>query len=374
MSEAEQNQCMRYPLMILLLAALLSSCKKEKDLTGAPVTTQLYFPPIGSLDWATATPESLGWNTANIQPLYDFLKAQDTRAFIVLKNGKIVLEKYFGQNITGGGAFGQTSLWYWASAGKTLTGFIVGKAQQEGLLSINDKSSKYLGIGWTSAPMAKEALITVRHQLTMTTGLDDGVADVDNTTPASLQYKADAGTRWGYHNAPYTLLQKVVSNATGQAFTTYFETKLKSKIGMEGQWVSNGYLNIYYSTARSMARFGLLILNKAKWGSEDILGDSVYYNAMINTSQTINLSYGYLWWLNGKASAMAPGSQVVFPTSLTPNAPADMFAAMGKNGQLINVVPSKGLVVIRMGDNANNSAVSISLQNDLWEKLQAVIN
>jgi hypothetical protein len=94
---------------------------------------------------------------------------------------------------------------------------------------------------------------------------------------------------------------------------------------------------------------------------------------MVNTSQNLNLSYGYLWWLNGKASAMVPGSQIVFPASLTANAPADMFAAMGKNGQLINVVPSMGLVVIRMGDNANNSSVSIALQNDLWEKLKAVV-
>jgi CubicO group peptidase (beta-lactamase class C family) len=362
--------------MILAAVLLFTSCKKNPS--GEPplptaITDKFYFPPIGSSEWATTSPESLGWNITNLQPLYDFLQAQDTRAFIVLKNGRLVLEKYFGQNLTNTAAFSQSSQWYWASAGKTLTGFVVGKAQQEGLLSINNKSSQYLGTGWTSAPLAKEALITVRHQLNMTTGLDDGVTDVDNTTPASLQYKADAGTRWAYHNAAYTLLQKVVGNASGQTFTTYFDAKLKSKIGMDGQWVSNGYLNVYYSTARSMARFGLLILNKAKWGSEDILGDSVYYNAMISNSQNLNLSYGYLWWLNGQASAMVPGSQVVFPTSLAPNAPADMFAAMGKNGQLINVVPSKGLVVIRMGDNANNSAVSISLQNDLWQKLNAVV-
>ncbi len=145
LSEAEQSQSMRYPLMILLLATLVTSCKKEDAPILTPVTTHLYFPPIGSNEWSASTPESLGWNIANIQPLYDYLQAQDTRAFIVLKNGKIVLEKYFGQNITNTGAFNQNSQWYWASAGKTLTGFVVGKAQQEGLLSINNKSSQYLG-------------------------------------------------------------------------------------------------------------------------------------------------------------------------------------------------------------------------------------
>ncbi|HEY0058722.1 MAG TPA: serine hydrolase, partial [Flavisolibacter sp.] len=255
----------------------------------------------------------------------------------------------------------------------TLTSFIVGKAQEEGFLNINDKSSKYLGTGWTSAPLAKENLITVRHQLTMTAGLDDGTGDADDTTPSALLYKADAGTRWAYHNAPYTLLQKVVSNATGQPFSTYFDTKLKSRIGMDGQWVANGYQNVYWSTARSMARFGLLMQAKAKWNGADILADLTYLNASVYTSQQINLSYGFLWWLNGKASYMVPQSQTVFTGTATPNAPSDMYAAMGKDGQLLNIVPSKGLVVLRMGNSVNSGLVSIALQNGLWEKLSAVI-
>lgn len=352
---------------------LFTACKKEAAPDPTPSADTLYFPSIGSADWQTTTPESLGWNTAALQPLYDYLQQQDSRAFLVLKNGKIVLEKYFGQNFQGTGAFNQNSPWYWASAGKTLTGFIVGKAQQEGYLNINNKSSQYLGTGWTSEPIAKENLITVRHQLTMTTGLDDGVADADNTTPASLLYKADAGTRWAYHNAAYTLLQKVVSTATGQTFTSYFDARLKSKIGMDGQWVTGSYDNVYWSTPRSMARFGILIQGKAKWNGTDVLGDSVYYNASVNTSQNINLSYGYLWWLNGKASAMVPGSQVVFPVPLAANAPADMFAAMGKDGQLLNIIPSRGLIVVRMGDNANGALVPVQFQNELWAKLNAVV-
>lgn len=371
----QQKPIMKNLLPFFVALLFMTSCKKEsaEETTTLPAAETIYFPPTGSTEWQTVTPESLGWNTANLQTLYDYLQAQDTRAFLVLKNGKIVLEKYFGQNITNTGAFNQSSQWYWASAGKTLTGFMVGKAQQEGFLNINNKSSQYLGTGWTSEPLVKENLITVRHQLTMTTGLDDGTGDADNTTPSALVYKADAGTRWAYHNAPYTLLQKVVSNATGQSFSNYFDAKLKSKIGMDGQWILNGYENVYWSTARSMARFGILIQAKAKWDGTDILGDSTYYNASVTTSQSINLSYGYLWWLNGKASAMVPQSQIVYPIPLASNAPADMFAAMGKNGQLLNIVPSKGLIVIRMGDNLNGALVPVQFQNDLWTKLNAVI-
>lgn len=374
-SEAKQNQPMRNALSVILLALLFAGCKKEtnNDNTPAPPAEALYFPPVGSTEWQTTTPESLGWNTANLAPLYDYLQQQDTRAFLVLKNGKIVLEKYFGQTIQGAAPFGQNSLWYWASAGKTLTGFVVGKAQQEGFLNIGNRTSQYLGTGWTSLPAAKEALITVRHQLTMTTGLDDGTGDADNTAASALVYKADAGTRWAYHNAPYTLLQKVVAAATGQTFGNYFDAKLKSKIGMDGQWIASGPDNVYWSTARGMARFGVLMLAKAKWDGAEILGDSVYYNAALNTSQNLNLSYGYLWWLNGKASYRVPQAQLVFNGALAPAAPPDMVAALGKDGQLLNVVPSKGLIVVRMGATVNTGLVSLPLQNTVWEKLNALI-
>ncbi len=293
---------------------------------------------------------------------------------MVLHDGKIVLEKYFGANITKTGKFDQNSPWYWASAGKTLTGFVVGKAQEEKFLSIDQKTSAYLGAGWTSLPPAKENLITVRHQLTMTTGLDDGVANSDNTRPSSLVYKADAGTRWAYHNAPYTLLQSVVSKAVGQDFDAYFNVKLKNRIGMDGQWRWMDDNHVYYSTARSMARFGLLMLNQGTWEGQPILNDPQFYTASVTTSQNMNNAYGYLWWLNGKSSLMVPTSQTVFPLTIAPNAPADMIAAMGKNGQLLNIVPSKKLVIMRMGDSPDLSSVPFSYQNEIWKRLSLVVN
>ncbi len=240
-------------------------------------------------------------------------------------------------------------------------------------MSIDQKTSLYLGSGWTSLPAAKEDLITIRHQLTMTTGLDDGVANVNDTRPSSLVYKADAGTRWAYHNAPYTLLQDVVSKAVGQNFNAYFDAKLKVKIGMDGQWRVNGDNHVFYSTARSMARFGLLMLNKTNWDGQPILNDAGYYTASVTTSQTLNKSYGYLWWLNGQPSFMAPRLQTVFTGPITPNAPTDMVAAMGKNGQLLNIVPSKKIIVIRMGDVPDDSFVPFAYQNEIWKRLNLVI-
>jgi len=319
----------------------------------------LYFPPLTGNTWDTISPLSLGYCQDKIDSLYTFLDSSATKAFILLKDGKIVLEKYFGTHT-------QNSLWYWASAGKTITAFLVGIAQQEGYLYISDTTSKYLGYGWTSCSTEQEEKITIWHQLTMTTGLDDNVSDPFCTIDTCLIYKADAGSRWAYHNAPYTLLDKVIENSTGNTLNNYATQKLKNLTGMTGSFVSIGFNNIFFSNARSMARFGLLILNKGNWNGNQILSDTNYFNQMVNTSQELNKSYGYLWWLNGKESFMVPYSQYVFTGNFSPNAPSDMIAAIGKDGQFLSIVPSQNLVWLRMGNSPNNVPVDFLLIDYIW--------
>ena len=95
---------------------------------------------------------------------------------------------------------------------------------------------------------------------------------------------------------------------------------------------------------------------------------------MVNSSQDLNPSYGYLWWLNGKKAITYPGLSTSFNTSLAPNAPADLFAAMGKNGQFIDIVPSENLVVIRFGESPDGSLVPVAFHDEMWQKLEAVRN
>jgi|688.fasta_scaffold188684_1 CubicO group peptidase (beta-lactamase class C family) len=323
-------------------------------------TQSLYFPPTTGIQWDTLSPESLEYCPSKIERLYAFLDTNNTKAFVLLKDGKIVLEKYFGSH-------NQSALWQWASAGKTITSFVVGIAQQEGFLSINDKTSKFLGQGWTNCTLPQEEKITIHHQLTMTSGLDEAVADPFCTLDSCLKYKANAGTRWAYHNGPYTLLDRVIENATGQTLNSFATQKLKNQIGMTGSFVRVGYNNVFFSNARSMARFGLLILNKGNWNGIQILKDTNYFKQMTTTSQSINNSYGYLWWLNGKQNFMIPSSQILFPGTLIPNAPSDMISAMGKGGQFLNIIPSQNMVWIRMGDEPANTLVPFLLNDDIWK-------
>ncbi len=318
----------------------------------------IFFPNLSGSNWATTPPSELGFCPERIDSLYQFLEDRQTKSFILLQDGKIVLEKYFG-------SYTQDSIYYWASAGKSLTAFLVGMAAEEGLFGLDDKTSEHLGAGWTTAPPDKEDLITIRHQLSMTTGLDDGVPDDNCLNPTCLTFKADAGTRWAYHNAPYHLLHNVIANTSGTTIQQFTKTRLFNKVGMQGFW----YNHIMFGRARDMARFGLLMLANGTWNGDTLLHNTTYLHDMTTPSQSLNKSYGYLWWLNGQPSFMIPTVQFVFPGPLIPNAPADMYAALGKNDQKIHVVPSKGWVVVRQGGSGSSSPVPIEFDNQMWALL-----
>ena len=230
-------------LYYIIIGLVISSSIKAQS---------LYFPPTTGNTWDTISPQTLNYCQSKIDSLYAFLDQNNTKAFVLLKDGKIVLEKYFGTHTP-------NTLWQWASAGKTITSFMVGIAQQEKYLSINDTTSKYLGLGWTSCTPAQEEKITIRHQLTMTSGLNDDVPDHYCTIDTCLTYKANAGSRWAYHNGPYTLLDSVIENATGQKLNNYAAQKLKIPTGITGSFFSIGFNNVFFSNARSMARFGLFV-------------------------------------------------------------------------------------------------------------------
>jgi CubicO group peptidase (beta-lactamase class C family) len=353
--------------VIVISLILFFNCSSEDDTTqiqDSLPAESIYFPPISSEIWETKSLSELEWNDTQLQPLLDFLENNSTKGFIILHNGKIVIETYMNGHT-------QTSPWYWASAGKTLTTTMTGIAQDEGFLNINDKVSDYIGTGWTNIPLEKENLITCTNLLSMTSGLDDTLGQ--NISVENLQYSADADDRWAYHGV-FLKLQDVVSIASNQTWTSYFNTKLKDRLGMTGSWIPFEDLNIYWSTTRSMARFGLLSSNNGKWEDTQIISEN-FLNQATNTSQTINEAYGYLWWLNGKSSYHLPQSQLEIQGELIPNAPNDMYCALGRDDQKIYIVPSKKLVIIRMGDAAENINFALSsFDNDLWEKINLVID
>ncbi len=311
------------------------------------------------------TLEEAGFCTDREQELYDYLESTNTDAFLLLKDGKIVIERYFGD-------FTVFTPHLWNSAGKSLTAFLVGMAADLDSLNINDPTSQYLGAGWTNCPDT-EADIKIIHQLSMTTSLDDGVENSACYDPECLVCKAAPGTRWSYHNGPYTLLTDVIESATNQGINTFIAERLTPQTGITGQYRDFGFNEVFISTARSMARFGILVQGNGRWGGTPILQDTAYLRDMITPSQSLNPSYGYLWWLNGQPSYLIPTLQIRFPGPLLPNAPMDLVAAIGKDAQLLNIVPSQGLIMVRMGSTPEDgSLVSIGYNDAIWEKINGL--
>ncbi|MEW4922974.1 serine hydrolase [Algibacter sp. 2305UL17-15] len=359
----------KLPYFIFIAVISFYNCSSNNDTTEIiPDADALYFPPNNSDTWETSTVAELGWNASEIQPLLSYVESKGTKAFLILKNGKMVLEWY------GNGTDADSNL-PWNSAAKTLVAFTTGIAQKEGYLNINEPSNKYLGKGWTNLTTQQEDNIKIWNHLTMTTGLDYTVTNNNCSDPECLIYKGEPGSFWYYHNATYTTIHNIVAGAVGNDFDSFFNAKLKNKIGMQGSWIPFGYFKLYFSNARSMARFGLLNLNKGVWNDTAILDDSDYFNAMTNTSQNHNRAYGYLWWLNGKDSYRGPGLTQEFQGKLIENAPDDLIAGLGKNDQKMYVVPSQKLVIIRMGDDAGESLLGpSSFDNELWAEINKLID
>ncbi len=332
----------------------------------AAASQNIYFPPPANFLWETSDPSELGWDTGKLDELVQWLGEQDTKAFIVLKDGKIAVEEYYED-------FGRQSPWYWASAGKTVTAYLIGVLEKEGLIDIHQPVSEYLGTGWTSLPQDKEDLITVWHQLTMTTGLEYEVDDQSCTLPECLIYRENAGDQWYYHNAPYTLLTHVIEVVTGEDLNDVLDSASEDIPGFNATYVDgimSEYNRVVFSRALDMARFGLLMSQNTSWDGAAPTLEEDFYEASITPSQDLNPSYGYLWWLNGQESFIPPSFPNSFPGPLVDSAPSDMVSALGLNTQMLSIVPSEGLVIVRMGDDPGSL---FPFQEEFWERINEVL-
>jgi CubicO group peptidase (beta-lactamase class C family) len=321
----------------------------------APMPGACYYPPSSGDEWETILPSDLGWDTTKLEEAVQYVGEHNSTAFLVLYRGRIVLERYWQ-------GWGPHSHDVIASAAKSVMAFLCGLAVQDGKLDLSKPVSSYLGAGWSTAPSDKEAAITVRHLLTMTSGLDE-----------SLAYEADAGTRWFYNTPAYYLLEGVLTAATGVDRDAYSEQRLHAVIGMQDSgWASKSLS----ASGRDMARFGLMILGGGTWDGQTLMTDEGYFDQMLDTSQALNPSYGYLWWLNGRSSFLLPGSPAVGGQgALIPDAPPDLVGALGKGDKRIYVVKSLDLVVVRHGDATDivpQDALS-SFDNALWQRLMAAL-
>ncbi|MBK6318118.1 MAG: beta-lactamase family protein [Dehalococcoidia bacterium] len=255
------------------------------------------------------------------------------------------------------------------SAQKSVSSVLAAIAVGRGLLDINSPVSAHLGKGWAGpkAPPSEER-ITVRHLLTMTSGLAD-----------DMSFVAEPGTRWDYNLGPaYHTVKRVLAAAAGSSIDELTASWLTGPLGMTASgWVRRTWregtpellrpsfqypdgepIEGFVTTAQDLARFGLAVLRGCMWNGTALGADPNYAAAMVRPSQPFNPAYGYLWWLNGQDRYLAPKNETVFEGSFFPNAPGDTFGALGAMDRMCVVIPSLDLVITRSGGLAQERSAA----------------
>lgn len=347
----------KHVLLFLLLLSFNSYAADPSD---------YYYPPTTAGDdtWVTESAATLGWDVTALADAIAYANQQNSTALVILHKGKIVSENYWD----GWDLHTQSRI---QSAHKTLGGFVFGIAQEEGLVTQDDFVSSYLN-DWSTATAMQEGLVSIRHLQTMTSGMSEriflGLVDYD-TAPDS---------KWSYNTTAYHLMGDIIElqNPDGD-YDQFVQSRLYDPIGMHNSVPFNGFIaKTSENSARDMARFGLMMLGNGTWDGVNIIQDKVYLAQMTTPSQTFNEAYGNLTWLNGGSVYVLPGDDTVFVGELIPEAPADLYAALGAGDKKIYVVPSLDLVVVRHGPAAPDGGGfgPSGFDNTLWQNLCLAMN
>ncbi len=342
----------------LLLAAVIASA-----------TSSLAANPYPAAQWSRAQRSS--WDAAALEVLFDYAAEEGSTGLVIVHGGELIAERYwpaptsarFAPLLTGTTEDGR-SLEDVASAQKNIVSFLVGRAMDESLIGLDTPISQVLGAGWSSASSEHESHITVRHLLTMTSGL----------TPA-LSAEAEPGSKWRYNTRAYSQLVPLLEAVTKTKIGPLTQRWLTGPIGMtESSWQTRTWVNGqdansigFVTSARDLARFGLLLLRGGVWAGGKVVSDADFLKAATRPSLDLNPSYGFLWWLNGVPSQGPTDDISLAP--LIPAAPSDLYAAQGALGRKLYVVPSLDLVVTRLGDQPEDR----DFNQQLWLRLMAVL-
>lgn len=339
----------------IAIVSAASTCISADDAGARTTDTDgLYFPTADK--WETVEPTSVGWKKAELRKAVDFAMSRRSSGVVILHRGRILSERYqtpstrslrYRGMLHGKGRDGRV-IEDVASVQKSVASILVGIAHEKGLVRLDDPVDKYLGAGWSHASPAQEKQITIKHLISMSTGLSDG-----------LQYVDPPGMKWRYNTNAYCLCVTAVAAASKMAPNELTKAWLTDRVGMkDSRWIERRLAKAsipetnqlgFATTARDLARFGLLVLGRGQWGNEAVLSDQKYLSAALSPSQKMNPAYGYLWWLNGQ-NATLPGQRRL-RGPLNAEAPSDLVAALGALGRKCYVVPSLGVVVTRLGDN-----------------------
>lgn len=327
-----------------------------------------WFDPLASLR-ASQTPISIARDNVAIAnqserftKAVDYAAETDSNALLVWRDGVLLVEQY-GDGVTVESARTQSN-----SMHKSVLALVLNIAVQRGdIESLDDPASNYIG-DWIDQPHGK---ITLRHLLTMSSGLELAPPDYNNpysfgrrlfsasdisSVARSAPQVAAPGEKFEYNNVNPQILVDVIEAATGAKYADYAGEHLWSKFAKYDAdvWLdraggaAHGYCCLI-ANAEDWLRLGILIMNGGATGAQKIIDEERVID--IFDASPANPNYGQLVWRGTPYKEIRkyrPNAQFGVPHSQPYLAP-DVFFFDGFGGQRVYIIPSRRVVIVRTG-------------------------
>ncbi len=309
----------------------------------------------------------------NPQAIAEYLQAvetndQDLHSLMILRNGKVVFEKWFGEH-----AANKPHVLY--SVSKTFTSTAVGFAIQEGLLNVSDKVVSFFpdDLPEEISPNLQE--LEIRHLLTMTVGHDvDATSVLQESSDldwaeAFLAFPVEhkPGSQFVYNSLATYMLSAILSKVTGESMLDYLQPRLFKPLGIvEATWdkspqgIPIGGWGLKVKT-EDMAKLGLFYLQKGQWNGKQLLPESWFDEATAAqvpslpagvSKENLKVDANESDWLQGYGYQLWRSRH-------------NSYRADGRNGQFILILPEKDAVIVT---TANIPTMQAQL-NLIWEHL-----
>jgi CubicO group peptidase (beta-lactamase class C family) len=350
-------------LLALLVCGLWQHCPQNTstqklDFIQSGKYMGVYWPTHG---WRCCQPEEVGMDSETLTAVYEYAANPElnTEGIIIIKDGYIVAEAYLN-------GFEQNDLHESFSVAKSFSGALIGIVLDKGLIQTVDQPVYTYFSSWQQpgTPAIKKR-ITVKHLLTMTTGLEWDEEDYfDNTqtndafrmggTYNYIQYVlnkpavTEPGSVFNYSSGVSMLLSGIVQHTCSQSAAQFAQNFLFDPMGIENiYWESDpaGYTIGgwgIHATVRDYAKFGYLYLNAGRWEEAQLVSADWVHDSTQPVNGLVEY-YGYQWWF-----------PAAFANYTAYDIPDDTFIAVGLYIQRIYVVPSHNLVIVRVGNDGGN--------------------
>ncbi len=318
--------------------------------------------------WETAHMNGYTNDTSLVYRLFNELENEhhEMRSLLVIKDDKLILEKYFGANDL---ATRQDL----RSVTKSIRSLLLGIALDQGFIKhLDEPIFKYLEQSVRKNAHPDKNNITIRDLVTMASGLDcndwdpksKGQEDRVYKKKDWIQYTLDLpliktpGSVSHYCSMGVVLVAQIIGNASGMTIQAFADQYLFGPLGISATWGHTSNKEVLpsakrlYITPRDLAKIGALMLNKGVWEGRQIVSSEWLNQSTSPQTKIANLDYGFLWW---QIPFLVEGTKI--PT----------IAATGNGGQYLFVIPSNNMIVVCTGGayNSEKDKVPFAIMRDI---------